>query len=43
MSTAPDLSATIARLYQASKTALEEDLGIPLSQEMEALYRQLTA
>ena len=35
--------AAIARLYQASKMALEVDLGIPLSQEMEALYRELTA
>ena len=35
--------ASIARLYQASKAALEVDLGIPLSQEMEALYRELTA
>jgi len=35
--------AAIARLYQASKTVLEGDLGIPLSQEMEALYRELTA
>ena len=35
--------ASIARLYQASKVALEEDLGISPSQELEALYRELTA
>jgi two-component SAPR family response regulator len=35
--------ASIARLYQASKLALEEGLGITPSQETEALYRDLTA
>jgi two-component SAPR family response regulator len=35
--------AAIVRCYQASKDALEAGLGIPLSQEMEALYRDLTA
>ena len=35
--------ASIARQYQASKAALEEGLGISLSQETEALYRELTA
>lgn len=35
--------ASIARLYQVSKMALEEDLGISLSHEMEALYRELMA
>jgi two-component SAPR family response regulator len=35
--------ASIARLYQASKVALEEGLGIAPSQETEALYRDLTA
>jgi LuxR family transcriptional regulator, maltose regulon positive regulatory protein len=35
--------ASIARLYQASKMALEEGLGISPSQETEALYRDLTA
>jgi LuxR family transcriptional regulator, maltose regulon positive regulatory protein len=35
--------ASIARLYQASKVALEEGLGISPSQETEALYRELTA
>jgi two-component SAPR family response regulator len=35
--------ASIARLYQASKLALEEGLGIAPSQETEALYRDLTA
>lgn len=34
---------SIARLYQASKAALEEGLGISPSQETEALYRELTA
>ena len=35
--------ASIVRLYQASKVALEEGLGISPSQETEALYRELTA
>ncbi len=35
--------ASIARQYQASKVALEEGLGISLSQETENLYRDLTA
>jgi two-component SAPR family response regulator len=35
--------ASIARLYQASKVALEEGLGISPSQETEALYRELIA
>jgi two-component SAPR family response regulator len=35
--------SSIARRYQASKEALEEGLGIPPSQETEALYRDLTA
>ena len=35
--------ASIARLYQVSKVALEEGLGISPSQETEALYRELTA
>ena len=35
--------ASIVRRYQASKIALEEGLGIPPSQETEALYRDLTA
>lgn len=35
--------ASIVRLYQASKMALEEGLGIAPSQETEALYRELTA
>jgi two-component SAPR family response regulator len=35
--------ASIVRLYQASKVALEEGLGISTSQETEALYRELTA
>jgi two-component SAPR family response regulator len=35
--------ASIARLYQASKVALEEGLGIAPSQETEMLYRDLTA
>jgi two-component SAPR family response regulator len=34
---------SIVRRYQASKAALEEGLGIPPSQETEALYRDLTA
>jgi ATP/maltotriose-dependent transcriptional regulator MalT/two-component SAPR family response regulator len=35
--------ASIVRLYQASKAALAEGLGISLSQELEALYRELIA
>jgi two-component SAPR family response regulator len=35
--------ASIVRRYQASKSALEEGLGIPPSQETESLYRDLTA
>jgi ATP/maltotriose-dependent transcriptional regulator MalT/DNA-binding SARP family transcriptional activator len=35
--------ASIVRMYQASKVALEEGLGISPSQETEALYRELTA
>jgi LuxR family transcriptional regulator, maltose regulon positive regulatory protein len=35
--------SSIVRRYQASKEALEEGFGIPPSQEMEALYRDLTA
>jgi LuxR family maltose regulon positive regulatory protein len=35
--------ASIARLYQASKAALAEGLGISPSHETEALYRELTA
>jgi len=35
--------ASIVRLYQASKVALKEGLGISPSQETEALYRELTA
>jgi two-component SAPR family response regulator len=35
--------ASIVRLYQASKAALEGGLGISLSQETESLYRELTA
>jgi LuxR family transcriptional regulator, maltose regulon positive regulatory protein len=35
--------SSIVRRYQTFKEALEEGLGISLSQEMEALYRDLTA
>lgn len=35
--------SSIVRRYQASKEALEEGLGIQLSQETETLYRDLTA
>jgi ATP/maltotriose-dependent transcriptional regulator MalT/two-component SAPR family response regulator len=35
--------ASIVRLYQASKEALQEGLGISPSQETETLYRDLTA
>jgi DNA-binding SARP family transcriptional activator len=35
--------ASIVRLYQASKVALKEGLGISPSRETEALYRELTA
>jgi LuxR family transcriptional regulator, maltose regulon positive regulatory protein len=35
--------ASIVRQYQACKAALAEGLGIPPSQETEALYRDLTA
>jgi two-component SAPR family response regulator len=35
--------ASVARLYQASKAALKEGLGISPSRETEALYRELTA
>jgi LuxR family transcriptional regulator, maltose regulon positive regulatory protein len=35
--------ASIVRLYQTSKAALEGGLGISLSQETENLYRELTA
>ena len=35
--------ASIVRRYKACKVALKEGLGIPPSQETEALYRDLTA
>jgi two-component SAPR family response regulator len=35
--------AAIVRCYQVCKAALEHGLGLALSQETEALYRELTA
>jgi two-component SAPR family response regulator len=35
--------ASVVRCYQACKEAVKEGLGIPLSQETEELYRDLTA